>query len=339
MASPSVEPYHTWDILWLMKAIRIERYGGPEVLQLRDIDLPEPRKGEVRVRLEAIGVNFIDIYHRTGLYPMQLPFTPGSEGAGIVEAVGPEVTEVSVGDRVGYAMGLGAYAEQVIIPAWKAVKLPDSISCRDAAAAMLQGMTVQYLLRGTYPVRAGESILVHAAAGGTGLLMVQAAKKIGARVIGTTSSDEKAKLVREAGAEHVILYTRQDFAEESKRITGGKGVSVVYDSVGQTTFDKSLDSLRPRGMMVLFGQSSGPVAPLDPGVLARKGSLFLTRPSLANYTLTREELLERAGEVFDWLSSGAVKLRIDSEFALAQAPEAHRRLESRASSGKILLIL
>jgi len=321
-----------------MKAIQIEGFGGPEVLQLRDVPARDPGKGEVRVRLEAIGVNFIDVYHRTGLYPVPLPFTPGSEGAGVVEAVGQDVRTVKPGQRVAWAMTPGSYAEMAVVPDWRAVRLPDAITARDGAAAMLQGMTAHYLLRGVFRVEPGDTVLVHAAAGGTGLLLVQAARHLGATVIGTVSNSQKADLAREAGADEVIVYSEQDFLQETKRITGGRGVDVVYDSVGQSTFDRSLDSLRPRGMMVLFGQSSGPVPPIDPNILSRKGSLYLTRPSLATYTSTPEELAERADELFDWITSGAVKLRIDSSFRLADAAEAHRRLESRASAGKILLI-
>ncbi len=321
-----------------MKAIRVDRVGGPEVLQLREIPAAEPGKGQARIKQEAIGVNFIDVYHRIGLYPLPLPFVPGSEGAGIVDAVGPGATEVKPGDRVAYALGAASYAEMVVMPAWKLVKLPDWLSTRDAAAAMLQGLTMHYLLRSTYEVMMGDPILVHAAAGGVGLLMVQAAKHLGAFVIGTVSTEEKAKTVREAGADEVILYTQKDFLEETKRIMRGNGVAAVYDSVGQATYERSLDCLRPRGILVLFGQSSGPVPSLNPSILATKGSLYLTRPSLTHYILTREELLQRASELFDWMQSGVVKLRIDSTFPLVQASEAHRRLESRASSGKILLL-
>jgi NADPH2:quinone reductase len=320
-----------------MKAIRVEKVGGTEVLQLRDVPVPEPGKGQARIKLEIIGINFIDVYHRTGLYPLPLPFIPGGEGAGIVDAIGPDVTEVKVGDRVAYAMGSASYAEMVVMPAWKLVKLPEWLSTQDAAAAMLQGLTVNYLLRSTYEVKKGDPILVHAAAGGVGLLMVQAAKHIGAFVIGTVSTEEKAQNVREAGADEVILYTKHDFLEETKRIMRGAGVAAVYDSVGQATYERSLDCLRPRGILVLFGQSSGPVSSFNPSVLAQKGSLYLTRPTLAHYMLTREELLQRTSELFDWLQSGVVKLRIDSIFPLAKAADAHHKLESRASSGKILL--
>ncbi|HZN10744.1 MAG TPA: quinone oxidoreductase, partial [Blastocatellia bacterium] len=286
----------------------------------------------------AVGVNFIDVYHRTGLYPLPLPFTPGMEGAGVVEAVGPDVTEVAAGDRVAYAMTPGAYAEYAVVPAWRLVKVPAGVGLEQAAAAMLQGMTAHYLTTSTYPLKAGETALVHAAAGGVGLLLIQMAKAVGARVLGTAGTEAKAQLAREAGADEVILYAEQDFEQEVKRLTGGRGVQVVYDSVGKDTFLKSLNSLAPRGMLALFGQSSGPVAPFDPGLLAQKGSLFLTRPSLAQYAATRDDLLWRAGAVFDWIGAGRLKLRIDRTFPLAEAAEAHRQLEGRKTTGKVLLI-
>ncbi|MGH9935560.1 MAG: quinone oxidoreductase family protein, partial [Blastocatellia bacterium] len=266
-----------------MKAIVVENCGGPEALVYRDAEKPAPKSGEALVKLEAIGLNYIDVYHRTGLYPQPRPFIPGMEGAGVVEAVGPDVTEVSAGDRVAYAMQPGAYAEYVVVPAWKLVKVPEGVSAQQAAAAMLQGMTAHYLTTSVYPLKTGETALVHAAAGGVGLLLIQMVKRIGARAIGTVSTDAKAQLAREAGADDVILYTQQDFEQETRRLTGGKGVQVVYDSVGKDTFLKSLNSLAPRGMMALFGQSSGPVTSFDPALLAQKGSLFLTRPSLAQY--------------------------------------------------------
>lgn len=321
-----------------MKAIRMDKVGGPEVLQSVDTPVPEPRKGEARVRLEAIGLNFIDVYHRTGLYAQKLPFIPGSEGAGVVDAVGEGVTEVQPGDRVAFAVGPGAYAEQVALPAWKLVKLPEWLSSQQAAAAMLQGMTVHYLVKGSYWIKPGDRALVHAAAGGVGRLLVQAAKHLGAFVIGTVGNEQKARIAREAGADEVIVYTTQDFRDETRRITNGEGVHVVYDSVGQSTFERSLDSLRPRGFLVLFGQSSGPVPPFNPTLLSQKGSLFLTRPTLAHYTATPEELMLRAQELFGWIRDKVVELRIDSTFPLAKAEEAHRHLESRASAGKILLI-
>ncbi|HEX2260743.1 MAG TPA: quinone oxidoreductase, partial [Candidatus Binatia bacterium] len=273
-----------------MKAVRVHKYGGPEVLTLEEIPVPEPKAGEARVKIEAIGVNYIDIYQRTGLYPLQTPFTLGTEGAGIVDAVGPNVTEVKKGERVGYASIPGSYAEYAIVPAARLVPIPPNIDARTAAALMLQGMTAHYLTHSTYPLKKGETALLHAAAGGVGLLLIQISKQLGATVIGTVSTEAKAKLAKEMGADHLILYTQSDFLAEVKKLTDGRGVNVVYDSVGQTTFDKSLDCLRPRGYLVLFGQSSGPVPPFDPGKLAAKGSLFLTRPSLPHYTLERSEL-------------------------------------------------
>lgn len=321
-----------------MKAIRIHQFGGPETLSYEDVPLPEPGAGEVQVKIVAAGVNFIDVYHRTGLYPNQLPLGIGMEGAGTVEAVGPGVTEFKPGDPVAFSNQQGAYAEYVVVPAAKLVPVPASLDLRIAAAAMLQGMTVHFLTRSTYPLQPGEIALIHAAAGGVGLLLVQIAKQAGATVIGTTSTEEKAQLVRQAGADHVILYTQTDFEAEAKRLTNGQGVHVVYDSVGQTTFEKSLNVLRQRGMMVLFGQSSGKVAPFEPGQLGPKGSLFLTRPILFHYIATREDLLWRAGELFNWLNSGQLKVRIDRQLPLAQATEAHRLLESRQTAGKLLLV-
>jgi NADPH2:quinone reductase len=293
-----------------MKAVRVHKYGGPEVLTLEEIPVPEPKAGEARVKIAAIGVNYIDIYQRTGLYPLQTPFTLGMEGAGVVDAIGEGVTEVKKGDRVAYAMILGSYAEYAIVPASKLAPLPSNLDAKSGAALMLQGMTAHYLAHSTCPLTKDDTALIHAAAGGVGLLLVQIAKQRGALVIGTVSTEAKAQLASDAGADHVILYTQTDFLAEVKRITDGKGVHVVYDSVGQTTFDKGLDCLRPRGTMVLFGQSSGPVAPFDPGKLAAKGSLFLTRPTLAHYTLARAELLQRAGDLFNWTASGELKLRI-----------------------------
>ncbi|HLL71384.1 MAG TPA: quinone oxidoreductase [Pyrinomonadaceae bacterium] len=321
-----------------MKAIRVEEYGGADKLVYRNVDWPEPKAGEALVRLEAIGVNYIDVYHRTGLYPQTLPFTPGSEAAGTVAAIGEGVAEIRVGDRVAYAMALGSYAEYAVVPAAKLVKVPDGVDAETAAAAMLQGMTAHYLMTSTYALKRGDAALVHAAAGGVGLLLIQMAKRVGARVFGTVSTADKAALAREAGADVVINYTEQDFQEEVRRETGGRGVEVVYDSVGRTTFHKSLDCLAPRGMLALFGQSSGTVPPFDAALLAQKGSLFLTRPSLAHYVLTREELLWRAGEVFEWTLAGELKLRIGKTFPLAEAAEAHRQLEGRATTGKVLLI-
>lgn len=321
-----------------MQAIRVQRYGGPEVLEMAEVPRPEPGPGEVRVKLEAVGVNYIDVYHRTGLYPGELPFIPGMEGAGVVDAVGEGVSRVAVGDRVAYAMHRGSYAQYHTVPARKVVKLPQAISFQQAACLMLQGMTAHYLTRSTFPLEPGHRCLVHAAAGGVGLLLIQMAKLQGATVYGTVSTPEKAELARAAGADEVILYTQTDFADKVKELTGGEGVHVVYDSVGQATFEGSLRCLRPRGYLVLFGQSSGPVAPVDPQVLARGGSLFLTRPSLAEYVATEDELDWRAREIFQWVAEGRLQLRIDSTFPLSEAAEAHRRLEARLSSGKILLM-
>ncbi|MBK9315879.1 MAG: quinone oxidoreductase [Acidobacteria bacterium] len=321
-----------------MKACVVEKYGGSDALIYRDYVRPEPNAGEALVRIEAIGLNYIDVYHRTGLYPQPVPFIPGMEAAGVVESVGDGVSEVAVGDRVAYAMHPGAYAEFAAVPAWKLVPVPDEMDSTTAGAAMLQGMTAHYLVTSVYPLKAGETALVHAAAGGVGLLLIQMAKRIGARVIGTASSPEKAKLAKDTGADDVIIYTETDFERETRQLTNGRGVDVVYDSVGKDTFIKSLNSLVPRGMMALFGQSSGPVEPFDPGLLAQKGSLFLTRPSLAHYAATREELLWRAGELFDWVRSGTVKLRIDKTFALADAAESHRQLEGRKTTGKVVLL-
>ncbi|HKQ52296.1 MAG TPA: quinone oxidoreductase [Pyrinomonadaceae bacterium] len=322
----------------MMKAIRVDSHGGADRLVFQDVDAPRPKEGEALVKLEAVGLNFIDVYHRTGLYPLPLPFTPGTEGAGTVEEVGAGVADLKVGDRVAYAMAVGSYAEYAAVPAWKLVKLPEGLDARSAAAVMLQGMTAHYLVTSTYQLRAGQTALVHAAAGGVGLLLIQMAKRVGARVIGTVSTEEKARLAREAGADEVVIYTEQDFLEEVKRITGGRGVEVVYDSVGRTTFMKSLDSLAPRGLLALFGQSSGPVPSFDPALLAQKGSLFLTRPSLAQYSATRDELMWRAQDVLGWVASGELKLRVEKTFPLAEAAEAHRQLEGRATTGKVLLI-
>ncbi len=321
-----------------MKAIRIHNYGGPEVLTQEDIAVPEPKAGEARVKLAAIGLNYIDIYQRTGLYPLQTPFTLGMEGAGIVEAIGDGVTEVKTGDRVAYAMILGSYAEYAIVPAAKLAPLPANVDSKSGAAIMLQGMTAHYLTHSTYPLKRGDTALIHAAAGGVGLLLIQIAKMLGARVIGTVGTEAKAQLAKQAGADDVILYTQTDFLAEVKKLTAGKGAHVVYDSVGATTFEKSLDCLRPRGYIVLFGQSSGPVAPFDPGKLAAKGSLFLTRPSLAHYMLDRNELLQRANDLFNWTASGKLKLRIDATFSLQDAADAHRRLEGRKTTGKVVLV-
>jgi NADPH2:quinone reductase len=321
-----------------MHAIVVHQHGGPEVLSWEEVETPEPGRGEARLRIEAVGLNFVDVYHRTGLYPLSLPFTPGTEAAGVVDAVGPEVSTVAVGDRVAYVLKVGAYAEYATVSAERLVKIPESIETRTAAAAMVQGMTAHFLATSTYSIRNGDAVLIHAAAGGVGLLLVQMAKRAGAQVIGTVSTEEKAQLAREAGADHVIRYTERDFEPEVQRLTEGRGVQVVYDSVGKDTFERSLKSLARRGMLVLFGQSSGPVPPLDPQRLARGGSLFLTRPSLAHYTATHEELVWRASEVLNAVRSGELKLRIEREYPLGEAAEAHRALEGRETMGKVLLV-
>jgi NADPH:quinone reductase len=321
-----------------MRAIRVHELGGPEVMQLENVPDPAPGPGEALVRLDAAGVNFMDVYYRKGLYKTTLPFTPGSEGAGTVIALGSGVTEVRVGDRVASTNFAGSYAELALAPAGRLVVLPGGLSSRDGAAAMLQGMTAQYLTTSTYSLKAGDHCLVHAAAGGVGLLLCQVARQRGAFVIGTTSNEEKAALARAAGANEVILYTKQDFVAEVKRITDAAGVQVVYDSVGVTTFLKGFDCLAQRGLMALFGQSSGPVAPFDPQLLNQKGSLYLTRPTLAHYIATTEELRRRAGEVLGWVHDGSLRLRIDREVPLAHAHEAHRALEGRRTTGKVLLV-
>ncbi|HTK40106.1 MAG TPA: quinone oxidoreductase [Gemmatimonadales bacterium] len=320
-----------------MKAIRIHRLGGPEVLQYEDVPVPTAGQGEALVRVEAAGVNFIDVYRRTGLYKVELPHTLGQEGAGTVDAVGPGVTDVAIGDRVAFTDVPGAYAQYAVAPADRLIPIPPKVSNRQAAAVILQGLTAHYLALATYPLEPGDVCLVHAAAGGVGLLLCQIAKRRGARVIATVSTEAKAELARGAGADEVILYTRQDFAAEVKRLTG-TGVHVIYDSVGKTTFDKGLDCLHPRGMMVLCGQSSGPVPPVDPQILNKKGSLFLTRPTLFNYTATREELLARAGDVLGWVADGSLSVRIHREYPLADAASAQRALEGRETTGKVLLI-
>ena len=321
-----------------MKAIRVHSPGGPEALRYEDVPQPSPGAGQVLVRIEAAGVNFVDVYQRTGLYKVALPFTLGQEAAGVVTAVGSGVSELKVGDRVAYTHVMGAYAEYAVVPADRIVVLPEGLSTKQGAAAMLQGMTAHYLASATYPLKRGDVCLVHAAAGGVGLLLCQIAKLRDARVIGTVSTRAKATLAREAGADDVILYTEQDFEVEVKRLTQGAGLRVVYDSVGKTTFGKGLNCLARRGMMVLYGQSSGPIGSFDPLLLSQKGSLFLTRPTLADYIATRAELLERAGEVLGWIKSGKLKLRIAHEFPLAQAAEAHRALEGRKTTGKVLLL-
>jgi NADPH2:quinone reductase len=319
------------------RAVRLHEHGGAEQMTVESVPVEKPGDGSVLVRLEAAGVNFIDVYKRTGLYRIPLPSTLGEEGAGLVVAVGAGVAGIEVGDRVAWTGHMGSYAEYVTVPAGKVVPVPDTVSTMEAAAIMLQGMTAHYLATSTYALRKGDRCLVHAAAGGVGLLLVQIAKTRGAYVIGTAGTEEKAKLAREAGADATILYREQDFVAETKRLTDGQGVHVVYDSVGQTTFLQGLDTLVPRGMMVLFGQSSGPVAPLDPQILNQKGSLFLTRPTLAAYTATREELLWRSGELFDLVALGTLSVRIGAEFPLVEAAAAHRALEGRTTTGKVLL--
>ena len=321
-----------------MKAIRVHAPGGPEALRYEDVAQPSPTAGQVLVKVEAAGVNYIDVYQRNGLYKVATPFTLGQEAAGVVSAVGAGVTDPKVGDRVVYASILGAYAEYAVVPADRVVVLPEGVTTRQAAAVMVQGMTAHYLACTTYPLKTGDTCLVHAAAGGVGLLLCQVASRRGARVIGTVSTREKAALARDAGARDVILYTEQDFEAEAKRLTGGLGLQVVYDSVGKTTFEKGLNCLTRRGMMVLYGQSSGPIGSFDPQVLSQKGSLFLTRPTIAHYIATRAELVTRAGEVLSWVKSGTLKLRIEHEFSLAEAAEAHRALEARKTTGKLLLI-
>jgi NADPH2:quinone reductase len=321
-----------------MKAVRVHNFGGPDALRYESVPDPEPRSGEALVRLEAIGVNFIEVYQRKGQYPSPVPFVPGREGAGTVVAVGSGVTTVRVGDRVASETLNGSYAELATAAADRLVVLPEGVDARNGAAVMLQGMTAHYLATSTYPVSKRDRCLVHAAAGGVGLLLCQIASRRGATVIGTTSTAAKAALAREAGAHEVILYTEQDFTAEVRRLTDGRGVQVVYDSVGKTTFEGSLDSLAVRGMMVLFGQSSGPVGPFDPQILNRKGSLFLTRPTLGHYVATRDELTGRATDIFDWMRSGALRVRIDRSYSLADAAEAHTALESRQTTGKVLLI-
>jgi NADPH2:quinone reductase len=321
-----------------MKAIRVNETGDSEVLRYEELPRPEPGPGEVRVKLAASGINYIDVYHRKGQYPGQTPFTLGLEGAGVVEALGAGVSEVSPGDRVAYTGQPGSYAEYVCVPVGKLVAVPERVELHSAAAVMLQGLTAHYLSHSTFPLQNGHHALVHAAAGGVGLLLVQMAKRRGAFVIGTVSTEEKADLARRAGADEVILYTEEDFESETKRITGGRGVEVVYDSVGETTFQKSLNCLVPRGYLVLYGQSSGPVAPVDPQILNSGGSLFLTRPSLGHYTADRSELLQRSGDLFEWMQTGELSVRIDKTFPLSDASRAHRYLEDRQTKGKLLLL-
>ena len=321
-----------------MKAIQVKQPGGPEALELVDIPVPQPKPNEALVKIAAAGVNFVDVYYREGRYKVPLPFGAGQEGAGTVTAVGTDVKSIKPGDRVAWTGIQGGYAEYVSAPADRLVATPPGVSDREAAAIMLQGMTAQYLSYTTFPLKRGDTALVHAAAGGVGLLLVQMAHNIGARIIGTVSTEEKARLAREAGADEIILYTQTDFESETKRLTGGKGVDVVYDSVGKTTFEKGLNVLRPRGMMVLYGGSSGAVPPFDPIILTQNGSLHLTRPSLQHYIATREELEARASAVFGMIAAKKLNLRIEHVYALKEAQQAHRDLEGRKTTGKLLLL-
>lgn len=321
-----------------MKAIQVQRPGGPEALILVDLPDPKPRPNEAVVKLSASGVNYIDIYFREGRYPAPFPFINGQEGAGVVSEVGTEVKSLKPGDRVAFTGRLGAYAEYLAVPADRLVRVPDALTDHQAAACMLQGMTVHYLVHDTFPLKKGDTALVHAAAGGVGLLLVQMAKHLGARVIGTVGSEFKARLARNAGADEVILYAEQDFEAEIKRLTGGKGVDVVYDGVGKATFDKDLNVLRPRGYLVLFGAASGPVPPFDPNILSQKGSLFLTRPTLVTHIAARADLEKRASDVMNMITAGELKLRIEHTYPLKDAAQAHRDLEARKTTGKLLLI-
>ena len=321
-----------------MKAVRIHQFGGPEVLQYEEVPTPAPGPGQVLVKLAAAGLNYSDVHQRTGHHPNKLPYTMGREGSGTVAAVGPQVTSFRTGEPVAYTGVPGAYAEYAVVPAERLVRMPPNLDVKVGAAAMLQGMTAHYLAHTTYPLKPGDSCLIHAAAGGVGLLLVQMAKQCGARVFGTVSTKEKAALAREAGADEVILYTKQDFETEVKRLTNGQGVNVVYDSVGKTTFEKGLNCLKPLGYMVFYGQASGPVAPIDPAILSTKGSLFLTHPSLPHYIADRASLEKRAGDVLGWIASGKLKMRIEFTFPLANVAEAHRSLEGRKTTGKVLLI-
>ncbi len=321
-----------------MKAIQVKQFGGPEGMELVDVPVPQPQPNEAIVKIQAAGVNFIDVYNREGRYPAPLPLIVGQEAAGVVTSLGPDARGVAVGDRVAYCGILGSYAEFAAVPVDRLVKIPEDVSEQEAAAAMLQGMTAHYLAYDTHPLKKGETALIHAAAGGVGLLLVQMAHQIGARVIATVSTEEKAKLAKEAGADETILYGYADFEPETKRMTNGKGVDVVYDSVGKNTFEKGLNVLRPRGMMVLFGGSSGAVPPFDPITLSQKGSLYLTRPSLQHYVTTPKELQTRAGSVFTMIRNGKLKLRIEHIYPLDKAVQAHRDLEGRKTTGKLLLV-
>lgn len=321
-----------------MYAVRVHNYGGADQLAYENIPTPEPKAGEVRVRVAATGLNFVEIYQRKGLYPNPLPFTPGAEFAGTVDALGEGVTEFQVGDRVGTASGRGGYAAYALAPASKLVLVTEQITLEQAAAVLLQGMTAHFLALSMYPLKTGDTVLIHAAAGGVGQLLVQIAKRCGARVIATVSTEEKAELARQSGADEVIRYTEQDFEAETRRLTGGAGVDVVYDSVGKATFLKGLDCLKPRGLMALYGQASGPVDPINPQILNQKGSLFLTRPTTAHYILTRAELMQRASDLFGWMASGELTVRIDRTFPLKEAAAAQTYMEERKTKGKVLLI-
>jgi NADPH2:quinone reductase len=322
----------------MMQAIQITQTGGAEVLQLRELPTPVPGPGEALVQIEACGVNFIDIYLRQGRYPSPLPFIPGQEAAGVVVGVGPGVTAFKVGDRVAWCGVPGTYAQFAVAPVVRLIAIPDGVTTRQAAAAMLQGMTAHYLVYSTYPIQPGDAVLIHAGAGGVGLLLIQMAKRLGARVFATVSTEEKAALAHDAGADETILYTREDFAAKVRELTGGAGVPVVYDSVGKTTFDGSLACLRPRGILVLYGGASGAVPPFDLIQLSARGSLYVTRPTLKDYTATREELVQRAGDVLRWVAAGTLKLRLEHSYPLADAAQAHRDLEARKTTGKVLLI-
>ena len=323
-----------------MRAIQVRATGGPEVLTLDvDVPVPQPGAGEVLIKVEASGVNFIDVYHRIGRYAQPLPFIPGTEAAGVVVAVGSGVTDFRQGDRVACYVGSGSYAEYVRAPVTRVVTVPDSLDLKSAAAALVQGLTAHYLVYDTYPVKPGDTVLVHAAAGGVGLLLTQIAKRRGARVIATVSTEAKAQLAREAGAAEVILYSQTDFEIEVKRLTDGQGLDCVYDSVGQTTFDKSLNCLRPLGYLVLYGAASGPVPPVDPILLMNKGSLFLTRPTLGHYIATPAAMRQRTADLFGWIGAGELKLRLEHTYPLAEAAQAHRDLEARATTGKLLLLV
>jgi NADPH2:quinone reductase len=321
-----------------MQAVRVHETGGPEQLRFEDAPLPEPGQGQVRVKVTACGLNYIDTYHRTGLYPLPLPFTPGLEFAGTIDALGPGVSGWQFGDRVATASGIGGYAQFALAPADKLVRVPEGVTFDQAAALMLQGMTAHYLAHSTFPLKAGDTCLIHAAAGGVGLLLVQIAKRAGARVFGTVSTAEKAALAEAAGADVVIRYTEENFVERVRELTNLRGVDVVYDSVGASTWEGSLDCLRPRGMMVTFGNASGPVQPISPLLLSAKGSIFLTRPTLAHYIASPEDLAWRAGDLFNWVAAGELDVRIDRRFPLAEAADAHRALEGRQTAGKVLLI-